>query len=350
MNILQIGSPFKKFGGVSNHIQIIKSNRISKKINYQHLYVTKNKKNSFDIRYNIFNIFTKIFELKKICKKKKINIIHAHTQRAAFLVVICKYLFLNKINIIYTPHGFRHFQKQNMFKIIHLIFEKIILKGIDHIFILTQEELGFIKKIKFKSYTFLNNVIDIKNYIGTTKLRKKYNNQKIVINVANIDKIKQVDLFIKIAKKVTSKNKNIFFYWIGKNNSEYKNKIKKNKNIIFTGYLNKKKIASYLRSCDLFLLTSKFETFPYVFLEASFFKKKILVNKFYSKNKFIDFKNISTFKFNDPNDGFKKVFYLLNQKKNKVSRFKLNEKYTDIKKFIFIIENKYLSFRKTKDI
>ena len=33
MNILQIGSPFKKFGGVSNHIQIIKSNRISKKIN-----------------------------------------------------------------------------------------------------------------------------------------------------------------------------------------------------------------------------------------------------------------------------------------------------------------------------
>ena len=66
MNILQIGSPFKKFGGVSNHIQIIKSNRISKKINYQHLYVTyKNKKNSFDIRYNIFNIFTKIFELKK---------------------------------------------------------------------------------------------------------------------------------------------------------------------------------------------------------------------------------------------------------------------------------------------
>ena len=42
------------------------------------------------------------------------------------------------------------------------------------------------------------------------------------------------------------------------------------------------------------------------------------------------------------------MFYLLNQKKNKVSRFKLNEKYTDIKKFIFIIENKYLSFRKTK--
>ena len=108
------------------------------------MYVTKNKKNSFDIRYNIFNIFTKIFKLK-ICKKK-INIIHAYTQRAAFLVVICKYLFLNKINIIYTPHGFRHFQKQNMFKIIHLIFEKIILKGIDHIFILTQEELGFIKK------------------------------------------------------------------------------------------------------------------------------------------------------------------------------------------------------------
>ena len=142
----------------------------------------------------------------------------------------------------------------------------------------------------------------------------------------------------------------IFFYWIGKNNSEFKNKIVKNKNIIFTGYLNRKKIASYLRSCDLFLLTSEFETFPYVFLEASFFKKKILVNKFYSKNKFIDFKNISTFKFNDPNDALKKVFYFLNQKKSKVSHFKLNEKYTDIKKFIFIIENKYLSFRKTKVI
>ena len=80
-------------------------------------------------------------------------------------------------------------------------------------------------------------------------------------------------IYLLKLKKVISKNKNIF-YWIGKNNSEYKNKIKKNKNIIFTGYLNKKKIASYLRSCDLFLLTSKFETFPYVFLEASFLKKK----------------------------------------------------------------------------
>lgn len=350
MNILQIGSPFKKIGGVSNHIQIIKKNKISKKINYEHLYVNKNNQNNFDIRYNIFNLLIKIFELKKICKKKKINIIHTHTQRAAFLVVICKYLFLNKTIIIYTPHGFRHFQKKNIFKIIHLIFEKFILNGIDHIFILTKDELGFIKKIKFKNYTFLNNVIDIKNYIGATKLKKKNSNQKFVINIANIDKIKQPDLFLKIAKKVTKKNKNIFFYWIGKINSEYKGKIKKNNNIIFTGYLNKKKIANYLKSCDLFLLTSKFETFPYVFLEASFFKKKILVNKFFKKNKFIDFKNISTFKFNDPNDAFNKVLYYLDQKKNKSSYLKLNEKYTNLKKFIFIMEKKYLSFGKAKSI
>ena len=38
------------------------------------------------------------------------------------------------------------FKKQNTFEIIHLIFEKIILKGIDHIFILTQRRVRFIKK------------------------------------------------------------------------------------------------------------------------------------------------------------------------------------------------------------
>jgi len=350
MNILQIGSPLKKIGGVSNHIEIIKKNKVSKKINYEHLYLTKNKSNNFDIRYNIFNLLTKIFKFKKICKKKNIDVIHAHTQRAALLVVISKYLSLNKINIIYTPHGFRHLQKKNIFKIIHLIFEKIILNGIDHIFILTKNELDFLKKIKFKNYTFLNNVIDIKNYSGNKKLRKKNNKQKIVINIANMDKIKQPNLFIKIAKKVTKKNKNIVFYWIGKINSEYKNRVIKNKNIVFTGYLNRKNIATYLRSCDLFLLTSKFETFPYVFLEASFFKKKILVNKFYTKNKFYDFKNISTFKFNDSNDGFKKVLYHLYKKNNKNSNSKLNTKYINLKKFIFIIENQYLSFRKTKVI
>ena len=115
----------------------------------------------------------------------------------------------------------------------------------------------------------------LKIILEKKNLVKKNNKEKIVINIANMDKIKQPNLFIKIANKVTKKNKNIIFYWIGKINSEYKNRVIKNKNIVFTGYLNRKNIATYLRSCDLFLLTSKFETFPYVFLEASFFKKYI---------------------------------------------------------------------------
>ena len=80
-------------------------------------------------------------------------------------------------------------------------------------------------------------------------------------------------------------------------------------------------------------------------MEASLFKKKILINKFYKKNKFNHFKNISTFKFNDSEDGCRKLLRNIYKKEKLSKNFKLHKKYTDIKKFISILENKYLSFR-----
>ena len=77
-------------------------------------------------------------------------------------------------------------------------------------------------------------------------------------------------------------------------------------------------------------------------MEASYFKLKILINKFYNNNKFKDFNNLSSFKYNNINDAKNKIFKLLfDEKKN---LYNLQKKYTDVKNFVELIEKKYLFF------
>ena len=341
MNIVHIGSPFKNIGGVSKHIDIIIKHALNVNIKQRHLYISRNKKSNFDIRYSLFNLMEKVVELKKICLNNKADIIHAHTQRAGFISILIKIFFLKNIKVFYTPHGFRHKQKKYISACFHLGIEKLLLNFIDHLFLLTLDELIFIKDRNYKKYTLLNNVIDVDDY-KQKKYIKIYNKKKIILNISNLDSIKQPALFIEVAQKVIKKNKNIIFIWVGKISKEFLNIIPNNKNIIFTGYKKKKSIIKYLQSADLFFLTSRHETLPYVILEASYFKIKILINKFYNNNKFKDFNNLSTFNYNDARDAKNKIFKLLFDKNKNLHG--LQKKYTDVRKFVQLIEKKYLFF------
>lgn len=96
---------------------------------------------------------------------------------------------------------------------------------------------------------------------------------KIIISVGFADLRKGVDIFIKIANQISSKNKSIHFVWIGNTNGQIFHwmmhdltRVPSKTNIHFLPF--NKNISSIIADSDLYLLTSREDPFPSVVLEA----------------------------------------------------------------------------------
>ena len=134
----------------------------------------------FSINYNLFNLFSTMSDLKKKIINNDINIIHAHTQRAAFLACLAKIIFLRiNVKIIYTPHGFRYSQLSNPNRQIHFQIEKFILKRIKQIILISKKEVNLIKKIGVNiKKTFIETSIPNIKIDKSVSLQKKINLKK----------------------------------------------------------------------------------------------------------------------------------------------------------------------------
>ncbi len=115
-------------------------------------------------------------------------------------------------------------------------------------------------------------------------LRKKLaltDKDKLVIGVGFADLRKGIDIFIKIADRITSSKDDTHFVWVGNHDSSVFHWIKhdiahlENKDRIhilpFTP-----RISEYLIDSDLFLLTSREDPFPTVVIEALAFGKPVI--------------------------------------------------------------------------
>jgi hypothetical protein len=354
MNIAQIGSVDGKTGGVSIYINYLINKKINNQVNYYKLIensgTNEGQEIYFRIRYNFFSVINRIVDLFYIVKKYDINIFHAHTQRASFLIFLLS--FFLKFKFIYTPHGFRHSQLSGLKKTIHLFIEKLILSRVNVLILLSSKEkkilYNFYKnKINFK---LIDTYVDIKFKKNKISLLKNKIKDHIVIGtVANIYSIKQPELFFSIAKKFLDINKKIIFIWIGNSLEEkYTNYFKKNKldNIIHFSNVERNQVLNILSKIDYFILTSFFETFPLALLEALSLGKTCIVNNYNGVNQIIKNKiNGYLFDFNDKNSAFNIINYLVKKKIKIKKSFLISEtkKYRNYITFISKHEHIYLN-------
>jgi glycosyltransferase involved in cell wall biosynthesis len=96
----------------------------------------------------------------------------------------------------------------------------------------------------------------------------------ILITVANFRDIKQIDKFIKILIKLSSKY-DFLYLVIGHSDKEYENYLQeiatpllKERKIAFPGYMQREALLKYLNSADLFVLTSVSEGASVAIMEA----------------------------------------------------------------------------------
>jgi glycosyltransferase involved in cell wall biosynthesis len=358
MNILQIGVVSISGGGVSSYIKSIVS-----RVNVDTKYfigvvkpegkINNVKFINFDMRYNLLTLINRVLKLNSHVKINKIDLIHAHTQRAGLIGALLKKTN-EKICVIYTPHGFRHTQLKGVSKFIHYLIELFILKNIDKMTAITDFEMKEIPKYSHKMVK-IKSVIDTNVKPEKINLKKVLNireSTKIVAMLGSVDDRKQPYLFIDIANKV---KEDIYFIWVGAGDkysevNEYIKEKKMTNKVHFMGGVDRSEVYGILSNIDALLMTSSSEGFPLSILEAYFAGKTVISNDFLGVEEIVkNNENGIVFEFNNSSAAALKLdevlfddTYLLDLQNN-AKEFVVP--YTDFGRFTDVYLNLYCSYK-----
>lgn len=305
MTVLILGTLDGVKGGVPIYIQNIVNNiKLEENINFvlaseltelDRCKYINTQFEKFDIRYSFFEIFNKVLKINRFINTYSISVIHAHTQRAAFIVSILS--LFKKIQIIYTPHGLRHTQLFGFKRFFHKILEYFIIKRVNIITVLSDSELKSVKEI-CKNIDILKINTRIKSNVSLKQVEK----ENSIIMVGSCDSRKQPFLFIEIAKRFVDKN--IYFYWIGSgdlyNDCIDDITINSLNHIFFTGEKSHHETLSILAKSKILLFTSLSEGIPISLLEAMSLNTAIISNNYNGYSDLLKHK-VNSFVFNNSN-------------------------------------------------
>lgn len=224
------------------------------------------------------------FQMKKLLKQHKYDIIHCHTPVAAAItrLVSRKYRKMG-LKVIYTAHGF-HFYKGAPRKnwILYYTVEKFLSRFTDCLITINQEDYQCALSNGFsaKRIDFINGVgVDMKEFVKPTDEKKKvlreqfhYENDKFILLCAgNLSYRKHQDLIIKAAAKARNKMAGIKIILAGTGDSEkeYRLMIKDFKlegTVEMIGYV--REIPKYMGLVDGVVSASRQEGLPINIVEA----------------------------------------------------------------------------------
>lgn len=238
-------------------------------------YLINDKPNRAELKAAIKNRNI-IASIKESFKSLKIIILKYYRNILAIINTDSKYIittryFHNKlvqkyanngIITIATEHNFHNNDKKYIRKVVRTV------KDFDY-FVPVSENLKkfYEKKLKHTKCIFIPNVIE-DNSIRVSKLKNN-----VLINVGRFEVEKAQDELIEIIKDVKKDIPNIRLYLIGDGSlrSYLESKVKEynlEKNVIFTGFINKNELSKYYLKSSLFVMTSVTESFGLVLLEA----------------------------------------------------------------------------------
>ena len=335
-------------GGVEKNLYII-ANNFAKKIKNTYLITSSvNFNNNFknikiiNPRFKIWNklgirfnyLICLLILIREIINKKK-PLVFAF-QANIYCIFICKLL---NVKIITRSNSSPSGWTQNNIK--NFIFKKIFVKA-DKIIVNSLEfKKEFKKKFNVKTiciYNPLNKkeiLYNSKKKINLNLLKQK--NKFKILNIGRFTDQKDHYTLLKSAKILRDKY-NLNFVLIimgrGKNEKNIKNFIKRNnlsQNVKVIGF--KTNPYKFIRYCDLFVLSSRFEGLPNVLLEAITLKKFIISSNCPTGPSEIlnNGKGGLLFKTGNQYDLAKKIVYYYNNKK--ILNKKINFAYKNLYRF-----------------
>ena len=142
-------------------------------------------------------------------------------------------------------------------------------KRIDYLFALTDRlEHDYKNILKNNNHT---KIVKVPNMLESIPSKKSLLEDNNIITVSRLDEGKRNDEIIKIFSKLNNKKWKLYIIGDGKeidNLSKLVKKLNLEKQVILTGYKNKKEIEKYMLESSIFLMASVSEGLPMVLLEA----------------------------------------------------------------------------------
>ena len=166
---------------------------------------------------NFFNIIKSFFLIRKLLKKYSFSLVHCYTPIAAMLIRVNSIFLKNKLNIIYTAHGFHFYNGAPILNwLVYFPIEKLLSKYVNILITINKEDFELGKR-KFKNINniFLVNGVGVnrKKFSPTDRktkmeLKKKFNvpsEDFIFLSVAEFNKNKNHKLILQFVKQLSKK-------------------------------------------------------------------------------------------------------------------------------------------------
>ena len=211
------------------------------------------------------------FELKKVVKQFKPDVVHLHSSKAGVLGRLVAFPHCRRV--VYTVHGFDSIRLKYR---IFLPLEKILQHFCGAIVGVSDYDNKNLlsEKIK-KNVSTVYNGIEEKSILQAESFPVR-TDKKTVMTIARIAPPKNIQMFLDVAEKLPEYQ----FVWFGGSpehtTEELPNVYKVPENVVLLGDVPN--ASSYIHFCDLFVLFSNFEGLPMTIIEAMSQKKAVVAS------------------------------------------------------------------------
>jgi glycosyltransferase involved in cell wall biosynthesis len=239
---------------------------------------------NFKIWLNLAGFYITPFMLKSAVEVKHFDVIHMHNYRTFQNIVVAHYAKKYNIPYIFQAEGslLTFFQKGVLKKVFDAVWGHRMLKDATKVVAASQMEASQYKSIgvdkdKIVIVPFGIDLTEFENLPERGKFRRKYgitDNQKIILYLGRIHKIKGLDLLLEAFTDVSRNLNNVKLVIVGPDDG-YLYTMKRliadlgiSSNVLFTGPLyGQEKLKAYV-DADVYVLPSFYEDFGLTVLEA----------------------------------------------------------------------------------
>ena len=301
-DIIHLQSGKGDTGGISNYISLlVKSEKlvsfsqkvVVKEINKRSLKLYKDKELIIlDTKYNFFNLFFKVYRIKKNLDISKFYLINSHALRSGLLAALLNLFYRKKY--LHTNHGLRFTQKEGLKKICFFLIEIFILIFSEEYLCVRNTDYLFLRrflprKIFDKKVKIIKLHLDI-NYSDNNDYLSKFKSPFKIYGIGSLIEVKNPKRFLDWIS-ILKKNKiNFEASWIGegilKQELIYLAK-KKELNINWLGHLEKDDVFKHLSKATYLMQTSLFEVYPTVVLESFLFGTPVISSNYFGVEELI---------------------------------------------------------------
>lgn len=236
-------------------------------------------------------------QVVRLISRLKPDIVHAHSSKAGVLFRLAAFL-LRTPKIYYTPHSFFFQGKKGASRFFFSSIERMMAGITDRIIVSKAEKEEALRQhiCTAEKLSNINNAIKFTDYTSSSPaadIRKKYEipeDHIIIGTVGRLEKQKNLTLFLRIAKSISTRFEHVHFVIAGKGKdlpgvSVLIKELNLQQKVLLTGHI--KSIQEIHLINDIFLATSLWEGQPYSLIEAALFSKPIITT-FPSEFNFID--------------------------------------------------------------